>query len=153
MKKLFVLLSMVGLVFLLTAPLLAGGIDNKHNFSAEYIRTLNRNAATDSADAVVYNPAGVMRMENGFYLNFSGQYAAKDYSDTIGGIWTDFENRGLENYGEGECQGAQARQEERCRRGGAYPRLVQQHHCDHHRSAGQCGRVGLGRRVWVSRLP
>lgn len=77
---------MVGLVFLLTAPLLAGGIDNKHNFSAEYIRTLNRNAAVDSADVVVYNPAGVMQMENGFYLNFTGQYAAKDYSNTIGGM-------------------------------------------------------------------
>ncbi len=77
---------MVGLVFLLTAPLLAGGIDNKHNFSAEYIRTLNRNAAVDSADAVVYNPAGVMQMENGFYLNFTGQYAAKDYSNTFGGM-------------------------------------------------------------------
>jgi long-chain fatty acid transport protein len=69
---------------------MAGGIDNKHNFSAEYIRTLNRNAATDSADAVVYNPAGVVKIEEGFFLNLSGQYAFKDYSNTIGG--TEYES-------------------------------------------------------------
>jgi long-chain fatty acid transport protein len=64
---------------------MAGGIENKHNYSAEYIRTLNRNAATDSADAVVYNPAGVMKMEDGLYVSLSGQYAFKDYSNTVGG--------------------------------------------------------------------
>jgi long-chain fatty acid transport protein len=65
---------------------MAGGIDNKHNFSAEYIRTLNRNAATDSADAVVYNPAGVVRMDDGFYGNLSGQYAFKKYTNTVDGV-------------------------------------------------------------------
>ncbi len=64
------------------SPLFAGGIENKTNWSAEWVRTLNRNAATDSADAVAYNPAGVMKMDNGLYLNASGQYAFKDYSNT-----------------------------------------------------------------------
>ncbi len=86
MKKLFMFLCMLGLIFSLTSPLIAGGIDNKHNYSAEYIRTLNRNAATDSADAVAYNPAGVMRMEDGLYLNLSAQYPTKTYSNTVGGI-------------------------------------------------------------------
>jgi long-chain fatty acid transport protein len=76
---------MLGLIVCSTSSLLAGGIDNKHNYSAEYVRTLNRNAATDSADAVVYNPAGVVKMEDGLYLNISGQYALKDYSNAIGG--------------------------------------------------------------------
>jgi long-chain fatty acid transport protein len=86
MKRLLVFLCVSALVFAVASPLMAGGIDNKHNFSAEYIRTLNRNAATDSADAVVYNPAGVARMEDGLYANLSLQYAFKDYSNTFNGV-------------------------------------------------------------------
>jgi long-chain fatty acid transport protein len=86
MKKLCVFLCVVGLIFAVSSPLFAGGIENKHNWSAEWVRTLNRNAATDSSDAVSYNPAGVMKMDNGFYLNASGQYALKDYSNTFQGI-------------------------------------------------------------------
>ncbi|MBW2681139.1 MAG: outer membrane protein transport protein [Deltaproteobacteria bacterium] len=82
MKKLLVCLCVAGLMVSSVSPLLAGGLENKHNWSAEYIRTLNRNAATDSADAVVYNPAGVMKMEDGLYLNLTGQYVLKEYSNT-----------------------------------------------------------------------
>jgi long-chain fatty acid transport protein len=82
MKKLFVFLCVAGLIVASASPLFAGGIDNKHNWSAEWVRSLNRNAATDSADAVSYNPAGVMKMDNGFYLNATGQYALKEYSNT-----------------------------------------------------------------------
>jgi long-chain fatty acid transport protein len=88
MKRLLVFLCVSALVFAVATPLLAGGIDNKHNFSAEYartLRTLNRNAATDSADAVAYNPAGTVKMEDGLYVNLSGQYAFKDYSNTFNG--------------------------------------------------------------------
>jgi long-chain fatty acid transport protein len=83
MKKLFVFLCIAGLIAASASPLFAGAIDNKHNWSAEWVRSLNRNAATDSADAVSYNPAGVMKMDNGFYLNVTGQYALKDYSNTF----------------------------------------------------------------------
>jgi len=86
MKKLVIFVLAAGLIFSVTSPLIAGGIDNKHNYSAEYIRTLNRNAATDSADAVAYNPAGVIKMEDGLYVNLSAQYATKTYSNTVGGI-------------------------------------------------------------------
>jgi long-chain fatty acid transport protein len=65
---------------------MAGGITNKQNFSTEYLRTSSRNATTDSADAAVFNPAGVTKMEDGFYLNAGAFYAFKDYSNTIGGI-------------------------------------------------------------------
>ena len=85
MKKFLVSLCVAGLMVSSTSILFAGGIENKHNWSAEYARTLNRNAATDSADAVVYNPAGVMRMEDGFYVNLTGQYVIKDYSNTFAG--------------------------------------------------------------------
>ena len=82
MKKLFVFLCIAALIAASASPLFAGAIDNKHNWSAEWVRSLNRNAATDSADAVSYNPAGVMKMDSGFYLNATGQYAFKDYSNT-----------------------------------------------------------------------
>lgn len=67
------------------STVIAGGIENKPNFSAEWVRTLNRNAAFDSADCVVYNPAGTSRMAEGLYVNLSGQYALKDYSNSLGG--------------------------------------------------------------------
>jgi long-chain fatty acid transport protein len=86
MKKLLVCLCVAGLMVSSVSPLFAGGIENKHNWSAEYVRTLNRNAATDSADAVVYNPAGVMKMEDGLYLKLDGQYVLKEYSNTFAGI-------------------------------------------------------------------
>ncbi len=85
MKKLFVFLCVAGLIAASASPLFAGGIDNKTNWSAEYIRTLNRNAATDSADIVMYNPAGVMKMDDGLYGNLSVQYILKDYTNKISG--------------------------------------------------------------------
>ncbi|MBW2201850.1 MAG: outer membrane protein transport protein [Deltaproteobacteria bacterium] len=85
MKKGLPWLYVFSLMLSLPMPLLAGGIDNKQNWSAEYMRTLNRNASTDAADVVVYNPAGSIKMENGFYGNVSVQAVSKDFSNTIGG--------------------------------------------------------------------
>lgn len=52
----------------MAAPAFGGGIDNKQNFSSAYAGTLSRNAATDGADAAAYNPAGLMLMQNGTYV-------------------------------------------------------------------------------------
>ena len=86
MKKVAIFLSVACLVFSGASLLFAGGIDNKQNFSAEYLRTFSRNAATDAADVMVYNPAGVMKLENGRYVNLAIFHALKDYSNTIGGV-------------------------------------------------------------------
>ena len=43
---------------------------------------LSRNAVTDCADGVTYNPAGLAFMDDGIHLNFSGQYIGKDYTIT-----------------------------------------------------------------------
>ncbi len=87
MKRFVVFLSVVCAVSCVTFSLMAGGIDNRNNYSADYIRSLNRNAATDSADTVIYNPAGVMRMENGTYIKFDVQYTVlKDVTNTISGM-------------------------------------------------------------------
>lgn len=64
----------------------AGGFDNRTNWSAEYIRTWNRNATTDSADGVLYNPAGMMKMENGLFGNLSLQYIDNDTKNIIEGV-------------------------------------------------------------------
>ncbi len=67
-KKITVLIAgliLVGLIF-------GGGIVTNTNQSAEFLRTLNRNASTD-LDAAYYNPAGLVMLEDGFYLYVSNQ--------------------------------------------------------------------------------
>lgn len=85
MKKAIIFLCVAGLFIFCASPLWAGGIVNKQNLSAEYFGTVNRNAATDSADITVFNPAGVMKMENGTYVNLSVMYVTKDYSNDVAG--------------------------------------------------------------------
>ena len=85
MTKKITMLCVVWAMACLAPPLWAGGIVNKQNLSVEYLRTFSRNAAMDAADTVVYNPAGVMALENGGYLNAGIFYAAKDYANTIDG--------------------------------------------------------------------
>lgn len=55
-------------------------IDNLTNMSTEWIRTSARNAATDAADIVVYNPAGLTQLENGLHINLSNQFLSRNPS-------------------------------------------------------------------------
>jgi long-chain fatty acid transport protein len=55
----------------------AGSVDNRNNNSAEYIRSLSRNAATEGADAAIYNPAGTVRFVDGLHVSISNQTIAK----------------------------------------------------------------------------
>jgi long-chain fatty acid transport protein len=71
------------LVTALAASAQAGGIINKQNLSADYIRTLNRNASTDMADAAVYNPAGTAMMQDGLSLKADAIYLYKDYTNQL----------------------------------------------------------------------
>jgi long-chain fatty acid transport protein len=86
MKRICLLVCVMVLLCTWVTPLFAGGLINKQNQSAEYIRTLNRNAATDAADIVVYNPAGVMKLENGLYTKLDAMYYHKEYSNTVPGF-------------------------------------------------------------------
>jgi len=90
--NLLAVLIIVAITVCCASVVWAGGADNKTNWSAEYIRTLNRNAATDAADIVMYNPAGVMMMEDGLYGNISAHYIAKDYNNKITGLGYDKED-------------------------------------------------------------
>jgi len=73
MKKVFVL------TVLAASFAYAGHIDYLGGRSADYFMAVARNAAIDGADLVTYNPAGLVHLEEGFHVNASAQYIAKDY--------------------------------------------------------------------------
>ncbi len=73
---------LVLLVGVLSQTALAGGIDNKQNWSARYIATGSRNAATDGPDIAAYNPAGIMFQADGIGLGLDVQYIWKNYDQT-----------------------------------------------------------------------
>jgi long-chain fatty acid transport protein len=68
MKKLF---SLAG-AMLFTASLFAGGLVTNTNLSASWVRLPARDAST-SIDAVFYNPAGLMKLENGVHFSLTNQ--------------------------------------------------------------------------------
>ena len=90
MKKFLIFLCVVGLTVSSASTLFAGGIINKQNQSADYMRTLSRHAATDFADIAVYNPAGIMKMADGGYAKLDVMYFDKDYSNTIPNNFCEF---------------------------------------------------------------
>jgi long-chain fatty acid transport protein len=55
----------------------AGSVDNRNNNSAEYIRNISRNAATQGADVSIYNPAGAVKLEDGLHLSIANQTFSK----------------------------------------------------------------------------
>jgi long-chain fatty acid transport protein len=85
MRKGFMVVGVILLMVGLASSLQAGGIINKQNLSADYMRTLNRNAATDMADAAVYNPAGTAMMQDGLSLKADVIYLNKEYSNQLPG--------------------------------------------------------------------
>ncbi|MDB5106426.1 MAG: rane protein involved in aromatic hydrocarbon degradation [Fibrobacteres bacterium] len=55
----------------------AGSVDNRNNNSADYIRSVSRNAATDGGDVAIYNPAGTVRLQDGLLVSLNNQTVAK----------------------------------------------------------------------------
>lgn len=72
------------------ATIFASSIDYRGNQSADFIRTLNRNASLDGADIVVYNPAGTAMMEDGFHINLGNQFVLKEYGMELNSTGTDY---------------------------------------------------------------
>jgi long-chain fatty acid transport protein len=56
----------------ITGSLLAGGLVTNNNQSAMFTRMQNRNAST-SIDAVYFNPAGVAKLGEGFFVSLNNQ--------------------------------------------------------------------------------
>ncbi len=65
-------ISIIVAALFLTVPMVFGTIITNTNQSVQYVRLLARNASTD-IDAVYYNPAGVLFLENGFHLALHNQ--------------------------------------------------------------------------------
>jgi long-chain fatty acid transport protein len=65
-------ISSLFLCLLISAMSFAGGLLTNSNQSTQYIRTLSRNAST-GVDATYFNPAGLSKLENGFYLTIDNQ--------------------------------------------------------------------------------
>jgi long-chain fatty acid transport protein len=92
MRKLFTLIS----AFCVAGSLFAGGLVTNINQSASWVRLPSRNASTD-ADAVYFNPAGLMKLENGFHVSLSNQsiWQTRDVVNFYGGPYGSY---GLNNY-------------------------------------------------------
>lgn len=60
-------------------------IDNRNNYSPEWVRSAIRNATADAADAAVFNPGGVTRLEQGFHLGLGNQmlFRSPEHSYTL----------------------------------------------------------------------
>lgn len=80
-RKWFLIILILGTA----VPASGGGIDNKQNFSSAYAGSLSRNAATDGADAAAYNPAGLMQLKNGTYLEVDILPFTFDYDHEFNG--------------------------------------------------------------------
>jgi long-chain fatty acid transport protein len=66
----------MGILALLASSAMAGILTN-NNQSATFIRLLSRNASLD-VDAVYYNPAGLVKLSDGFHLSLHNQIITQD---------------------------------------------------------------------------
>ena len=70
---------------LITGSLFAGGLVTNTNQSAMFTRLQNRNAST-GIDAVYFNPAGLTKLGDGFYVSINNQTISQ--TQTIGNDYT-----------------------------------------------------------------
>ncbi|MBI9068831.1 MAG: outer membrane protein transport protein [Salinivirgaceae bacterium] len=68
MKRIFTFFATA----IMCSQLFAGGIVTNSNQSAHFVRLLSRNAST-GIDAVYFNPAGLVRMDDGFHFSLNNQ--------------------------------------------------------------------------------
>ncbi len=73
MKK----LVLFGALFMFIQAVFAGGLLTNTNQSAQFVRMLSRNASLD-IDAVYFNPAGLIKLEDGWHFAFYSQTIFQD---------------------------------------------------------------------------
>lgn len=83
MKILYIVL----LIAVFTGSVIGGNIDYLTNRSVNYLRNFARNAATEGADLVSYNPAGLVFLEEGFHISFGNEFLLKDYTIDAVPFW------------------------------------------------------------------
>jgi len=77
MKRTLLVILLIAVVI----PAMAGGIVHNSNQSASFIRMPARDASL-GLDAVYYNPAGLVWLNDGFHLSLNNQYVTQ--TRTIG---------------------------------------------------------------------
>lgn len=82
--RIIVIVLLVTLCFGITY---AGNIDYLTNRSVNYFRNFARNSATDGADLISYNPAGLVFLEEGFHICFGNEFFLKDYTIDAVPFW------------------------------------------------------------------
>ncbi len=87
-RKLFVL-PVMGAMLLIGINLFANSVDYATAQSASFIQMASRQASTDAADSLAYNPAGIALMAPGLYLSINEQYYFMHYSESIKGTGID----------------------------------------------------------------
>lgn len=79
MKK----LTVAAAAIFATAVLFAGGIDNKSNLNAGYLRNASRNTEHKRPEAVLYNIAGTGFMDDGLAFTVGNQFIFKKYTNDL----------------------------------------------------------------------
>ena len=87
MKK--ILFTAIAL-FLIGTTATFAQMDNLSNMSAKWVCSNTRNAATDEADIVNYNPAGLVRLVDGFHINLSNQTMIRKPEHSFSFLGTDY---------------------------------------------------------------
>ncbi|WP_022667950.1 OmpP1/FadL family transporter [Desulfospira joergensenii] len=84
-KNIVQILALALILGFLPQLALAGGVDNKQNWSAAYASGPSRNAAIDGADIAAYNPAGIVHLPDGLTCEIDAQFININYDHTIDG--------------------------------------------------------------------
>lgn len=79
MKKI-ILSSIISLSAL---TIFAGGVENKTNMSAGYLRNPSRNTENERPEAAFYNIAGTGFLKNGLYIEAGNQFVFKEYANEL----------------------------------------------------------------------
>lgn len=93
MKKI-ILSSIISLSAL---AIFAGGVENKTNMSAGYLRNPSRNTENERPEAAFYNIAGTGFLKNGLYIEAGNQFVFKEYANELK-TGDKFEKAGVSDY-------------------------------------------------------
>lgn len=93
MKKI-ILSSIISLSAL---TIFAGGVENKTNMSAGYLRNPSRNTENERPEAAFYNIAGTGFLNNGLYIEAGNQFVFKEYANELK-TGDKFKDNGVSDY-------------------------------------------------------
>ena len=81
------------IVMVIVLAIIGGAAFASDNQSANYVRMLSRETATDAIDIAYNNPAGTVYLDNGFHVQFNSQTVYLNYSHTSELSSTDYASK------------------------------------------------------------